>query len=314
MSEDYDCNAGAIIDQMRELYKPQQFVVVDPETSDKITMLVVPSHEGMRTIAVQETLDSRKAHPRRAVGTVKVLTLDSFMRALERWERNGTSVYADHRGSDNNRGNPSLVAVLNDHDAVAAGGSPGWCDHRIIYNPELSDEWKAWVAHDGQPMDQEEFAILLEDNILDVLAPSSMPPGTAEVVRELGVRCAASAELQALSHGLSVRVSQTVVDVRNLDSGQDQLVFKEEHADENGAPLSVPNAFIIAIPVFYGGVAYPLVVRLRYRVRQGKIKWIYQLVRPLDAKRDALDAMLLELRQKFEGVPVFEGTPPATKG
>ncbi|MCH1933271.1 YfdQ family protein, partial [Shewanella sp. A25] len=46
-----------------------------------------------------------------------------------------------------------------------------------------SEEWKAWTAIDGKLMPQREFARFIEENAVDVVAPSGAD--LLEVVRDL---------------------------------------------------------------------------------------------------------------------------------
>lgn len=289
-------DAQAIIDAVKELHEP--FWQAFGEGESATTAFFVP--KGMERIPIQDELDKRADAPRRAAGDVRANTLEAFVALTNRHASPDTVIYVDDGAQ------PKLIAVLNDH---GAGAEPGWRDHRIVYLPTLSEEWKAWAANEGKPLAQVAFAELLEDRCLDVITPASAGPKTQGIIEQLGVKAAMPAELQGLAKGLSIKVDQHVKEVRRLDSGEAQIMYSEQHNGEDGKPLSVPNAFVIAIPVFGGGAAYTHVVRLRYRAREGRITWSYNVVHADQAKRDAVLDMMATIREKLPEALVVEGTP-----
>jgi len=119
-----------------------------------------------------------------------------------------------------------------------------------------------------------------------------------------------------------VRVEERVAKSVNLQSGEGVLEFSVEHQDAaTGAPLKVPAAFHIRIPILRGGPTYSIPVRLRYRVGGGKVSWFFQMHRPelflLDAvdasiERVKLDADAAKPEESGCGLPVYMGNPPAT--
>jgi len=82
------------------------------------------------------------------------------------------TIYANVHHEDSSCG---LVAVINDHggDDTAAN----WRDHRCIFAPALSVEWKRWTHKDGSKMSQADFAAWLEDNLADVCSVDGSPTG-----------------------------------------------------------------------------------------------------------------------------------------
>jgi len=290
---------AAVIEAMKELHQAE---LIDIDRQDGHSYLVVP--KGMQAIDVQAVIDARidrrALAPRRCKGDVAVDTLDAFLDVVRRFCGAQTVVYV-HDGSK-----PQLVAVLNDSSDAS---NPGWRDHRIVYVPALSDEWQAWSDQDSKGLSQVAFAELLEDRCLDVISPASVGPKTKGILEQLGVKAASPAELQGLARGLSIRVDSTVKEVRSLDSGEAQVVYSEQHTGEDGKPLNVPRAFVIAIPVFKGGAAYTHAVRLRYRASQGRVVWSYSVIHADQAKRDAVVDMMTTVREKLPEVLVVEGQP-----
>ena len=114
--------------------------------------------------------------------------------------------------------------------------------------------------------------------------------------------------MQELAKGLSIKVEQHVKNVRNLDTGEAQIGFSEQHSN-NGAPLQVPTAFVIAVQLFDKGPFYSIIVRLRYRLRDGSIQWSFTLVNGDDAMDNAVSDMIDKLRTALPTALVVEGTP-----
>jgi len=252
-----------------------------------------------KTIDIQAEIDKRMPAPARHQGAIAVDTLSAFVALVGRYAHSGSVIYVHDDCA------PRMVAVINDHDHEGAG----WRDFRITYTPALSPEWVAWSKRDGSQMSQADFAGHLEDRCLDIISPVSVGPKTKDVIEQLGVRAATPAELQGLARGLHIKMDVQVKETRCLSSGETQIFYGEEHKDSDGKPLSVPNAFVIAIPVFVGGVGYSQVVRLRYKASSGRIAWSYSIVSPDAARRDAVLGMVAALQETLPGVLTVEGTP-----
>ena len=63
-----------------------------------------------------------------------------------------------------------------------------------------------------------------------------------------------------------VSVETSVQQAVTLATGEITINFAEQHKDGAGAPIRIPNLFLIAVPVFEAGDAYRIPVRLRYRL------------------------------------------------
>ena len=72
--------------------------------------------------------------------------------------------------------------------------------------------------------------------------------------------------------------------------------------------MKVPNAFLIAIPVFELGERFVIPVRLRYRLNQGHVRWTLALYR----SELVFDTAVRETCAKAAagtGLPLFYGSP-----
>ena len=64
----------------------------------------------------------------------------------------------------------------------------------------------------------------------------------------------------------------------------------------------------IGIPVFWNGDPYQIDARLRYRVREGKVTFWYELIRP-DKVLEAATAGVIDIIKAQTGTPFFFGEP-----
>jgi len=290
-----------VMDEMKELHIPN-VILLGEGSEDQSFRVALP--KGLTLIDVQSEMDrradARAMNPRRATGTVKTDTVESFVMMVTRHASESTTVFMDTVGT------PNIVAVFNDH---RPGEGPGWRDHRAVHTPRLSDEWLAWTGNQNKYMSQSDFVGFLEDRCLNVINRDAILPKTQDIAAELGLKVAGPEAIRGLAKGLDVKVDMAVKDVRKLDSGEAQVFYSEEHKGSDGKPLSVPNAFAIGIPVFVNGPRYCLLVRLRYRVREGRVTWFYSVIRAEETKRDVVNDIVQTLRKELPDVLVVEGTP-----
>lgn len=251
---------------------------------------------------ISRFVEAYRLKPRDKKGSAKALTLQSFIDLVNRHKTPDSAVFAatDWKA-------PGFTAVIDYHEAKSAGAADN-LKHRIGYDFPQSEEWQAWVAQNGQPMEQGDFAAFLEDRIADLTAPTTAEKIALE--RDFATTVATPAELIQLSRGLQVNVSSIVKNMVTLASGEASLQFEEQHVGADGKPLKVPGIFMLGIAPFFMGGKISLPVRLRYRKRGQGLVWFYQMYRPdqhvTERVRDDLDTV----RQQTQ-LPVFEGSPEA---
>lgn len=246
------------------------------DSENKALIAVVPS--GKNVVDLRSILDANREYPRRAIGTLTVQDLRSFVTLVNAFKEGNSRIFALPNPSA-----PKLTAVLDHHDAPTESEAIGarWGQHRVLYACPLSEEWKAWVASDAKVKNQAEFAEFLEDRIGDVVLPEGEHALVADrIAAQLSAQIGSPNDVMALSRGLEVNEKAKVVNAVRLSSGESTLRFEATHTDNAGAPISVPNLFFILIPVFFNGPRYLIAVRLRYRLKDGILTWFYQLHRP----------------------------------
>lgn len=252
--------------------------------------------------AIAHLIDAYRQKPRDKRGSAKALTLQSFIDLVNRHKTPDSAVFAatDWKA-------PGFTAVIDYHEAKSAGAADN-LKHRIGYDFPQSEEWQAWVAQNGQPMEQGDFAAFLEDRIADLTAPTTAEKIALE--RDFATTVATPAELIQLSRGLQVNVSSVVKNMVTLATGEASLQFEEQHVGADGKPLKVPGIFMLGIAPFFMGGKISLPVRLRYRKRGQGLVWFYQMYRPDQHVTERVRDDLGTVRQQTE-LPVFEGSPEA---
>jgi uncharacterized protein YfdQ (DUF2303 family) len=162
----------------------------------------------------------------------------------------------------------SFTAVLDYHRE-----EPSWCTHKAVFTPEKSENWKRWLAQNGKPMGQTEFALFLENNTPDVVTP-------------------AGADLLQIINEFEVEGSLNFQRVQRLSNGSVKFSFQNEQKAKAG-DLSVPELFTLRFPLFNGEPVTGLNARLRYRLASGgELKVWFDLVNPHVAVREGLQALV----------------------
>lgn len=306
-----DGNAVATVaDVVKRHYRPELMALPGYGSAANVDVLLLP--EGIRPHSVKPMLDEYRTEPERRKGTARLQDLRSFIAHVCRFKDADSALFAQR-----NMEQPALTAVLNYHRAGDTMAQPRFGDHRAHYQFPLSEEWQTWMGRNGKVLDQTEFAAFIEDNIDDVLPPPDLANAPLDdawaqemgrMLALIGGSAADPMRLAELSRGISIRSDDRAEQKIDLASGQKTLVFKSEHVDDQGQAMKVPSLFFLGIPVFDGGVAYTLAVKLRYRLAGGAVRWAYELHRPDKVFRHAFDQATQQAAAET-GLPLFLGTP-----
>lgn len=299
--------------------QPAVITVTDPRDGTKVPILLKPDGPGWSALNADEVENMFRSHrlkPLRREGVAAFEDLDSFIRHCLRFQNANSAIFAQMRGNETGR----LVSVLDYHPIGAGSALTDNRRHRGLFEFPLSREWQAWRDAEGKVMGQAEFAEFLEDRILDVMPPPEFltTSDTAaetltdadqelrRVVTTLGGRVADVQRLMDLARGLKINQRHTVKNAVNLDNGEGEIRFQVEHTDTTGAPMRVPNMFLVAVPVLKGGPLYRLPVRLRYRAKEGAVLWTVSRI-TADRIFDHAAADTVERVRTDTGLPVFMG-------
>lgn len=303
-------NGDGVIAQARDLVedyvKAEIISVVEPSTG--ITLAAVRRGNDV-TVLPPSTFDPYRPQPLFRTGSAVMLSLDSLIEHANRFKDDDSVVFAD-----DSRTNPSIIVVL-DYHRTGAAADPRFGKHRSTFTFPLSDEWKAWVAKNAEPMGMVDFAAFLEERIIDVLyveGEDDVSEDLGRLIDTLGGRdtIATPNKLMELARGLQINEAAVVQEAVNLASGEGIVRFQSTHTDEHGAPIKVPGLFLIGIPVFRNGPLYRVAARLRYRKSGGKIVFWYELWRT-DRTFDHAFKESVERVKADTGLPVLIGKPEA---
>lgn len=294
----------ALAEKLSEL---AQHELVSISRGDASAAHVILAPQGKKVHSLKPLLDQYLTAPERRKGTAHLTSVESFIEHVKRFKDDDTVIFGDP-----NPAKPRLLAVF-DYNPKGPDGKARFGEHRAEYAFPVSEEWSTWKAQSGRQMEVKTFAAFLEDHILEIAHPSRLdgldPMSTPKRVAEaLGINYATPQRLMQLSKGLAIRAEQKVVEMRNLQSGESELVFQETHADaETGTPLSIPGGFLITIPVFRGAQPWVIAAQLCYR-KGPPLTWHYKLYR-IDMTWDAAIKEACDFAAKDTECPLFMGTP-----
>jgi uncharacterized protein YfdQ (DUF2303 family) len=229
--------------------------------------------------------------PLRKRATVRVRDSESFIDYVKRHgSLTDSTVWCL---ADYVRGKIAFTGIINDHgedDKAAA-----WRDHRVYFSPEFSEEWRRWSDANKKPLSQTDFASFIEDNLKDIASPdgANLPSGSAML--EMALSFEATQDMRFKS---AIRLS----------NGGVNLSFVQDDDAQTLQKMSVFERFAIGIPVFWNGDAYQIDARLRYRVRDGKLSFWFELIRG-DKVLEAAATTVIGAIKTQTGSPFFFGDP-----
>lgn len=255
--------------------------------------------------AARSFFEAFRTRPERKKGQAAVETVESFIGLVNRHETDDSVIFVKTVDC----AAPTMTAVINYHpDAGKDKGNStaAFCDHQIVYEFPLSDEWKIWSARSDVPLAQVELANFIEDRIADLTDPTK--DEIDDAANRFFTTIATPAKMMELSRGLQVNVESKVRSSTKLQSGEAAIVFEEAHKDAAGNDIKVPGLFYLSIPAFVGGEKKRIPVRLRYRLKDGSVIWRFQLYRPELIIHDAIEKAVQSAKESTK-LPVFYGEP-----
>ena len=299
-------DARAIIETVKDLHGTDLKTLPGlPKEGQAPTVLILPT--GQKAHSIKPFLDEYLQAPERRKGTAVLTDLDSFILHTNRFRDADSAVFA-HRDEDK----PSMTSVLDYHRQTAEG-APRFGEHRGTYSFPLAEPWKAWAEVDGKAMDQADFAAFIEERIMDIMPPPTDGRSDAgalalDLLGTVGGEFAGPTKMLEISRGLKLTETSDVQNAQNLQSGEVQLGYRTPHNNSPGQPLKVPSMFIVQTPVFEGGAAYRMPVRIRYRTGGGRIRWTMVRYRPELIFFSAFDQAAERVRKETE-LPLMMGSP-----
>lgn len=240
---------------------------------------------------LQERDDDKKllANPRRKLAHVRLHDADSFVDYTKRHgSMNDCTIWCK---ADYKAGRVAFLAILNDHGEDEAKAA--WRDHCAHFTPEFSEEWMRWIGQNKKQFNQADFAAFIEDNLKDIAATENSPTGAQML--EMALTFEANQDMRFKS---AIR----------LQNGGVQMSFVQDDDAQTLQKMSVFDRFSLGFPVFWNGDAYRVDARLRYRVRDGKLSFWFELIRQDKVLEAATQTLIAQIREKT-GNPFFFGEP-----
>lgn len=224
-------------------------------------------------------LEHYLTEPTRKKGAAEMRDAASFIAYYKAHEGETSAIYGSYDP-------PSFRAVFNDH----SGAGAGWRDFYATYACPLSPEWKIWIAANGKQKIQADFALFMEDNNLDIVEP-------------------AAADMLLISRTLEAKSKVSFSSGIRLSNGEQELTYDEQIQGTAGkGKLTIPEQFVVGIPVFDGGPRYAVTCRLRYRINGGSLVMWYDILRPHKIVEDAVKAIWKQI-EDGTGETIFNGQP-----
>ncbi len=261
-----------------------EHISLDQLIAGQIPALLVPKTHDIKLL---DTLEAKLPGPLRKSGQVSVDDADSFIQYLSaHGDPEGTTVWMT---ADFSRGSVLFTGILNDHSRHDAA----WRDHTIRFEPVYSEEWKRWTGKDKTAMSQTEFASFIEDNLGEIAPAEGMPTGSQ--ILEMALTFEAAAEKRFKS-------------ATRLQSGGVSLEYVDQEDAATLARMQMFERFALGMAPFFGGQAYRIDARLKYRIREGKLALWYELIRPDRVLQDATEALAAKIRNEA-GFAFYVGKP-----
>lgn len=314
--------AESIIETMKELGHVQ--TISEPYEGQELTtptIVAVPAGLGVKDLTDQHIAALERLKPLRRAGTAKLTDLDSFIAWTNRFKGAESVIFSQIAPT------PKLTAVIDYHgegaptlDAASRDPLANYGKHRAAYDFPLSREWRLWQSIHDKALTKDEFGEFIEANAKDLLDPTPYLLGQgrdepaaweermADIAMKVQGRFGQYAALVHLSRSFQVHETGHLNVTTNRDTGEAQVQFLTEHKELDGAPLRIPNLFMIAIPVFEEGALYRLAVRFRYRKAGDSVKFIVSLYNADVALRDAAREAI-NMAQDATELPVLMGNP-----
>lgn len=274
-------NPRQLAEVIHDNTKPQIMALHTPSEIEQPQALLIP--KSMQALAVKDITDRYKVRPDRRKGTVRADEINSFIELVNRFKSEDTVIFADqgaYIGSEHNRALPSpgssITGIIDYHPLGSDNKAADNCEFKVKYSFPLSQDIKRWMASDGASFSQLDFSRFLEDRVLDIAVPTDED---RELVENLKPYFADSLQILELARDLEIYSKETIKQKGRLSSGETEVRFSTEHTDGSGKPIRIPDFFVINVPIFAGDALTRVLVRLRYRLKDGSVLWSYELYR-----------------------------------
>lgn len=274
--------AKFVVDQERESTAQGALQRVSQRDLLRGAKVVLPGENGSAFVA-DAMLPPR---PQVRTGRVELDTVADFVEYLKRYaSKDESTVYVNLTYGEATV--LEAVAVLDDH-----GGTPGTAG------------WKEWRATLKLAMHPQTVRLLKA--VRELLSPLSL----AELIEdnEDAFYDPPAAELLKVALTLKAAQNSRVLEAHNLANGDVAIEYRTETTASAGADgtLRIPELVTLRLPVFLGEAPQELVMRFRYRVKEGRLMFALVMPGAQNTLRATAEALASKLG-KDSPCPVYLG-------
>lgn len=170
--------------------------------------------------------------------------------------------------------------AIFDYHGAGTDTPAGWRDHRAGFSLAQTVEWATWLSNNGQnrAKNQTQFAEFIEDNTPDIF----QPPGSTKPN---------AADMLETARELEAKGDMTFVSSIRLSDGRQQFTYNEAtNATVGKGKMDVPEEFVIRLVPYVGSAMVEVTARLRFRIKDDKLVFWYDLLRPHKVREDAFNS------------------------
>lgn len=243
-----------------------------------VPVLVVP--RDMAVHVQQELADLSLKQPRYLKQSVSLLTAEAFVNYFNRFADEHSTVFY----------NPETGKFTGYLDFHASKDQPEFLRHKCYYTCPKTVEWNAWIKNNNQKMNQEEFALFIEDNLKQIAEPDG-------------------ATMLEIASSLKATNNVDFRSATSLSNGQVQFTYNETINGQAGAKgnLEIPQIIKINIKPFMNGAPYEVQARFRYRISAQGLQLYYTLISPHLIIEDAVNDVLEVMKIHIDPERIIEG-------
>lgn len=261
--------ASDIIATAKQAQEPSQVYKKDGQ----VLVVVTNSDQQVSTI----DLSPYQEAPARINRSIELAEVKSFVDYWQKFSNPSSIILADLETR-------RFKAIFDYHEPK----KPAWESHSATLVCKTSTEWNTWKGSNNKHMDQIAFAEFIESNSIDIVVPA------AASMKEMALTLQAKTKVD-FSSGV------------RLDNGQVQLKYQEV-IDGTAGPkgdMKIPENFTLALRVFQGGDKYEVECYLRWRIREGKLTFLYQIIRPERLLEDSFDQVKKQVETGCLGATIL---------